>query len=745
MHNKYCIQVVFLIFIFSIGMSQTYAQKTVKENPRIGLVLSGGGARGFAHIGVLKVLEEEGIDVDIIGGTSMGSVVGGLYAMGYSVKEIEKMALTQDWNLVLNDKISRNDLSIYEKLGSEMYIFSLGLKGRKISIPPGLMYGQNVLLMLSTLSSPSFQVKDFTKLEKPFFCMATDLLSGQAIKLDTGNIALAIRASMSVPSAFAPVKWGPYYLVDGGVIDNFPAKEVKEMGADVLIGVDAQTPLYNQDEITNLVQVMSQSIFLNSEAKYRANVELIDFYIQPEIAPFTAMDFSRADSLIARGEKRARQMIPQLRIFLDSIQYEKQNVRGDQNSFPSMDVLYVDRVVFQGNKRVSDPYLLSKLKIFPGDLISMVELNDRINELYGTKLFHTVDYQLQRTNNGETKIIVTVDETSLFDLNIGAHYNDFSKTALLLNLTARNIGARNGRLSIDLILGTVPRFSGEYIVDNGFKPGYGADIIAFSQYGYRYSDGKRSVSFNNGIIETHGFGMLTYKNLIRFRLGYRIEQNTVSQKVSVYDFDNADNVSANLFADVLVDTYDRLYFPNKGMFFNGKMELGAGENTDISVDTNEEVIYDTHDFTYSSLTFQLNGIVPVFKKVAIIPSAYFYKIIGSSIPFSKEARFGGFRNSYISNYKVFPGYDFMEISGHTAFKVSAKFRAQFWEKHYVSAKGNFLSINLDFNKPIEDNILYSGWQLSYSYSSVLGPISISMAQAFPKGKLVFDLNLGFSF
>lgn len=736
---------IFIILLFC--NSGLFSQAPVSEvgNPKIGLVLSGGGARGFAHIGVIKVLEEEGIDVDLIGGTSMGAVVGGLYAMGYSINEIEEMALSQDWDAVLNDKVQRQDLGIYEKSESERHVFTLGLKGRKISIPPGLIYGQNIMLMLTNLTNPAFQVESFNELEKPFFCIVTDLLSGRDIKLDTGNLALAIRASMSVPSAFAPVKWGPYYLVDGGVINNFPAEEVKNLGADVLIGVDIQTPLYKKEEITNLVHVMSQSIFLNSEAAYWKNIDLVDFLVQPEIDPFTAMDFNSADSLIKRGEKKARAMLPQLRNFLDSIGYVPARVRGDQNSFPSMDMLYVDQVVFQGNHRVSEAYLLGKLGILPGDLISVIELDDRINELFGTKLFHTVDYQLKRTEEGETKIIVSVDEASLFDLNVGVHYNAFSKAALLLNLTARNIGAKNGRLSIDLVLSTVGRFAAEYVVDNGFKPGYGGDIVVFNQYGYRYDNGKKNISFNNTIFKTHGFGLLTYKNIIRFRLGYEIEQYTVSQKVSAYSFDNADNISIDLFADVLVDTYDRLYFPKKGLLFYGKMDLGTGETTDIDLDENENVIYDTYDFNYISLMCQMNGVVPIDKNFAIIPDVLFYKILASKIPLAKEANFGGFQKSYVLNYFVFPGYEFMELNGHTGINPRLSLRYNFWDKHYLTAKGNLLSLNLNFDKPIDENQIYSSWQLSYSYHSSLGPISLSMAQAFPKGVIVFDLNLGFKF
>jgi NTE family protein len=713
--------------------------------PKIGLVLSGGGARGFAHIGVIKVLEEEGIDVDFIGGTSMGSIVGGLYAMGYSIFEIEKMALTQDWDYVLNDRISRRELGFYEKYNQEKYVLSLALSGRKISIPPGLVYGQNVTQLLTQLTDPSFQSVDFNDLEIPFLCMATDLLSGNAVKLDTGNLAMAIRASMSVPSAFAPVKYGPYYLVDGGVIDNFPAEHVKNLGADYLIGVDIQTPLYEQSEINNLVQVLSQSIFLNSESVFNKNMELIDFLIKPEIDPFTALDFNRADSLIKRGEEKARELIPKLRMFLDSIGHQPEIVRGKTNAFPDMDVLYVHRVVYYGNKKISDKFLSRQLDIRSGDQISMTILNEKISQLYGTRLFHTVYYELEYSKSGETVIKIFVDEAAMFDVNVGAHYNDYTKAGLLLNLTSRNLGIRNGRLSIDLALGKVARFSSEYVVDNGLSPSFGANLNLFKQYGYTYDQEKKVISYDIGIARFQGFGLMTFKNFMRLKMGFELEENNVSQDVSIIDFEDLANFSGNLFADFTYDTYDRIYFPTKGLYFNGKFEWGGGESTDLEIDENGSLLYKHYDYSFYAIFAKLEGVVNISDKVSLIPSFYFRQLIGENVVFSKLSSFGGFQKTYIESYLPFPGYDFMQIEGHTAIFPSFDLRYSFWNHHYFCLKTNFLSIDLDLDKGIDKNDFYFGAVLSYSYSSPFGPISLSMAKAYPLNKYVFDLSLGFWF
>lgn len=740
----YRLKNIFIASIISLLIIPVTQAQNKQNSPKIGLVLSGGGARGFAHIGVIKVLEEAGIDVDFIGGTSMGSIVGGLYAMGYSIYEIEEIALTQDWEYILNDRVNRSDLGFYEKQSSERYVLSLALSGRKISIPPGLAYGQNVTQLLTKLTNPAFQSVDFNDLDKPFLCMATDLLSGQAIKLDTGNLALAMRASMSVPSAFAPVKYDPFYLVDGGVLNNFPANHVKNMGADYLIGVDIATPLYQKEEISNLVQILSQSIFLNGEDAYNRNLEMIDFLIKPKIEPYTAFDFDRADSLIKRGESFTRGILPQIRKFLDSIGHHPEIVRGKSNAFPDMVGVFVDHVQYNGNKKTSNKYLRRQLDINSGDFISMRELDERISLLYGTKLFHNVYYELDYSDSGETIITVYVEEASLFDINVSAHYNDYTKAGLILNLTSRNLGLPNGRLSVDLALGRVARFSSEYVVDNGLTPGFGLKLNLFNQYGYQYEGNKKILSFDMGVASSQGYGLMTFRNVMRLRLGYELQENRISQKVSLIEFDKFNNTCNNVFADFTIDTYDRANFPSKGIYLNGKIEFGGGENN-LLFDTNDEVINNAVDYTYLGVKGRLEGVVKMDQNFSLIPSFYFRKVWGENVIFTKLNSFGGFQKTYIDSYLPFPGYDFMELEGHTTIYPALKFRYNFWKNHYLIAKGNVLSINLDIDKGIDENDFYYSWLLSYSYNSPFGPITLSMAEAYPKNKLIFDISVGFWF
>jgi len=742
---------IHLLFIFLLAFlmpNMVLAQETVakKKKPRVGLVLSGGGARGFAHIGVLKVLEEEGIKIDVIGGTSMGSIVGGFYAMGYSVKEIERIAREMDWNYQLNDKINRRNLGMFEKYDNEAHIFSVAFENKKVSIPPGLVYGQNVINVLTKITDPVFQTKDFKDLNIPFFCIATDLLSGKAIVLDTGNLAVAIRASMSVPTAFVPIKYGPYYLVDGGLVNNLPSKEVRDLGADVLIGVDIQTPIYKKEEITNLVEVLSQSIFLNAEAEYNRNLDELDFLIKPDIDPYTSMSFDQVDSLIARGERKARELLPQLRAFMDSVGIVPQDVARDYNAFPDMDMLYIDDIIIKGNKKISRKFLMKNLDIYPGDQVHITALYEKINLLYGTKLFHTIYYSIQKSDEGKTVLVIEVDEASLFDINVGAHYNDYVKAGLLLNLTGRNFGVPNGRLSVDFTLGKVNRFTARYIVDNGLKLGFGGDVNFFNQYGFVYDEyGNKEISFGMTILDHQGFGLLTFKNIMSLRLGYELESNTIKQDISVLNFDKMENVSGALFMDFSIDTYDRLYLPHKGYGFYAKAMYGTGQNTDIVRDTNDQIIYPKEDFTYWSFDVYGKWVIPVLNHFVILPEVYFRKNFGNGIPMTKTAAFGGFSQSYIPSFRPFPGYDFMSLSGHTAFYPALTLRQQFWNDHFLSFKGRFLSLNLVLDQSLQENDFYYGWQFTYTYYSMLGPINFSVAEAYPIKEIVFDFSLGFWF
>ncbi|MFT5791621.1 MAG: NTE family protein, partial [Saprospiraceae bacterium] len=247
-----------LIFCTLFGFSQE--DNDVQKDVKVGLVLSGGGAKGFAHVGVLKVLEEAGVRVDYIGGTSMGAIVGSMYASGYSAKEIDSLIRTFDFDKIMQDEVPRKSKPFYEKENGEKYAITFPLKKGKITIPKAVSKGQNVLNLMTELLQHVDTITDFNKLPIPFFCIATNLETGKQEILNSGFLPKAVQASGAFPTLLEPVEIGGKLLIDGGVVNNFPIDEIIEMGADIVIGVDLRSDYDEKDELDSALKIVNQII-----------------------------------------------------------------------------------------------------------------------------------------------------------------------------------------------------------------------------------------------------------------------------------------------------------------------------------------------------------------------------------------------------------------------------------------------------------------------------------------------------
>ncbi|MDE5574506.1 MAG: patatin-like phospholipase family protein, partial [Bacteroidales bacterium] len=276
------------------------------ERPRIGLVLSGGGAKGMAHVGVIKVLEELNIPIDYIAGTSMGSIIGGLYAYGYSAHELDSILRATDWGKLLNDAPDWRDVFYMNKSN---YLLNLpwGMNEDKTGFAPmGLLKGQHVSNLFYTLTSQAYRYKRFENFNIPFFCVAADIVKGEPIYLDSGNLALSMRASMAIPSVFTPVKIDSMVLVDGGVLNNFPVDKMLEKDVDIIIGVDVGFSYAGVDNTSNFMDVLEEVVFMGAKSRVMANRERCHVFIKPNMTGLSTASFNKADSILARGEQAAR-------------------------------------------------------------------------------------------------------------------------------------------------------------------------------------------------------------------------------------------------------------------------------------------------------------------------------------------------------------------------------------------------------------------------------------------------------
>jgi len=322
------------------------AQDTIpKKRLKIGLVLSGGGAKGFAHIGVLKALEKAGIKIDYIGGTSMGAVVGGLYASGYNATQIDSIFYNTDFDELLQDYIPRSSKSFYEKRNDEMYALSLPFNKLKIGIPISLSKGMYNYNLLSKLTHKVRNIRDFNKLPIPFLCVATDIEKGEPVVLQSGYLAQAMLASSAFPSLFSPVEIDGKLLIDGGVVNNYPAEEVRKMGADIIIGVDVQDDLKDRKSLKDATRILVQITNLDMIKKMKEKIKITDIYIKPDISNYGVISFDEGQEIIKKGEEATMLQLEAINKLADPSQsytLQRFKVQEDTLRIKSIDINRLD-------------------------------------------------------------------------------------------------------------------------------------------------------------------------------------------------------------------------------------------------------------------------------------------------------------------------------------------------------------------------------------------------------------------
>ena len=286
--------VILLIFALSSSLK---AQETQEQEPKVGLVLSGGGAKGFAHIGVLKVIDSLGIRVDYVAGTSMGAIIGSLYASGYSGKQLDSIFKGVDFDNLIADNIPRSAQSTYEREISERYAVTLPFDHLKVKLPSALSRGQNTFNLLTKLMLHVSYQDDFSKLPIPFFCIATNVETGQQVVLDKGNLPQSVRASGAFPSLFQPVEIDGQLLIDGGVVNNYPINELKAKGMDIIIGVDVQDGLANRTDLSSAPQILFQINNFRTINDMKIKSKQTDIYLKPDISKFNVVSFDDGNQI----------------------------------------------------------------------------------------------------------------------------------------------------------------------------------------------------------------------------------------------------------------------------------------------------------------------------------------------------------------------------------------------------------------------------------------------------------------
>lgn len=538
-----------------------------KKRPKIGYAFGGGGAKGIAEIGVLRVLEEAGIRPDYITGTSIGSIVGGLYAIGYSVEDLEALSNEIDWDYYFNDEINRTDLPIEERLISDRYQLKLNIEDGKIKLPGGFVQGQKVGLLLSQLTLPVHGVDDFDDFDIPFRCVAADFETGDPVVLSSGSLAKAIRASMSIPSVFEPIEIDGRLLIDGGVVRNLPVQEVKEMGADIIIAIDVTSPLYKKDELSSFVTVLEQAGSYRLSESIEDAKEMADIFIHPEIDEFDALDFSNNDTLMALGEKAAREQLPEILALLNGTQKDSLDERG----VDIPESYAINDIFVKGNskesRQLSDK--ISNIQSKRGFSVKKVE--ERIKVLFGSNYIKDAYYEVIEGEEGNYELDIDANLESGKYIQISANYDSDLKAALLFNATYRSRGLRSAKLSADLKLSEHPLFLAEYIVHSNSKAALGLSFnTKLNHYPAFYydEDGNLDESFN---LNHYRLGMNLFAavyNHSKIGVGIGLERYLQRKKIFESNTEDLQLNQAILTAGFLRDNQDRVLFPSKGSYFS---------------------------------------------------------------------------------------------------------------------------------------------------------------------------------
>ena len=735
-----------LFLAFTLSVLQAGAQHPL----RVGVVFSGGGAKGVAHVGVLKVLEEAGIRIDYIGGSSMGAILGGLYSSGWSATQLDSILRANDLGMVLQDQVQRKYQPFFEKQYGEKYALSLSFRDYKIALPQAFSNGQNVFDFLSALTDQVSAITDYSQLPIPFLCIGTDVSTGEQIVMEHGCLARSIRASGSLPGVLAPVEVDGHLITDGGVVNNFPAKEVRDKGMDIIIGVTVETGLYKKDKLQSLEKIIEQVGSFQMEARSREQMQYCDLVIRPDIAGYSITSFDATDSLLLRGERAARAVWDQLVDIARRQQAAPQPPPRTKPDFHPDCPMHINAVHLERNKAITERALLKKFPVqLPGD-ISFEKFREGIAALYATDYFQYLDYHFdaQPGNIREAYIRPKLKPGYERSLRLGLHYDNVYKSSMLLNGTFRNVLFQNSVASLDCIIGDKFRYDFHYYVDRGRKPGFGfnsrlnftdlpVDLPVKIDIGGNYSI--QQLLFNLTDFTQELYINLASGNSFSTGLagGIKFFKTVTSQAVDYLTEDEyIDEKGWYGFGKVFFryDSRDRSAFARSGTWANVEALLVAPISSLKYQETTRK--------TGWNFDIRIQKIFPVSSRLTAIWSGDAGLTLGEAPP--PYRYFLGSNNlNLINNFRPFIGLPFAKATGANLVKTSLSAQYHLFKIHYLTLSGHVGWAD-DTRKPFSDGAhLYRSLGLSYGLDTPLGPVELTYGYS-NRGREIY-VNLGYWF
>lgn len=711
------------------------AHKVGGKRPKVALVLCGGGAKGAAHIGALKVLEEVGMPVDMVVGTSIGGLVGGMYAMGYNAAELDSIVAGCDWKYLLSDNTySRRDESFSGKMLDARYLLKIpfysmnpDIKDSPVSrLPAGLISGQNVLNFLNGVSLGYQERMDFSNLPVPFACVAADLSTGEQIVLDKGELPLCMRATMAIPGVFAPVEMDGKVLVDGGIINNFPVDVAKKMGADIIIGVDIKNDYPGAENLKSIPQVLAQMIALMGNETYQKNLKEVDILIKPDVSDYGTYSFNKPaiEQLVINGYVAAQEKYQELEALARRLNtldvgsrpgmvHKATDVVRDTFCFKSVEIV--------GVPKKNEHWLRRMSGLKPDILLTGKDINRGISILMGTRAFSSVTYTVMGKGTADERLVVNIVEGPTNVLALGARYDSEEAAGILVHVGVNEYGLLGSKLGFTGRLGYNPYGQLEYSYNSKDFPKieFNYKVGGMDMNIYKSTENQNNLSFlyHRGEINLSNI----YLRNFNFKLGARYEHFDFSRYLKQNTPDGyqeyvvKDSGYESYYFKGEVDTRDDSYFATEGVDFDVE---GAIWQTN----------FEKGFHSFGAVKVMLEGAVGIGKSFALLPHFYGRVIIGdcTEIPFINYVG-GSEPGRYFSQQLPFIGINYANPVENTVMIGRVDLRQRIASNHYIYGIVNYLRSAHSLDDVFSDNGEGTwGVGFKYSYNSPIGPLSFNI-------------------
>lgn len=678
----------------------------------------------------------------------MGSIIGSLYAVGYSADSIEKIARTIDWDVILSNQSSMKNIIMEEKSEYGKYDLELPWVNHWFRLSTGVLEAQELWLKFSELLFPVYNIKDFRKFHIPFKCIATDISTGEAVVLDSGEIITAVRSSMAIPSLFTAVPYNGRKLVDGGIVRNFPVRDVKEMGANIVIGSNVANGLLSSDKVTNALQVLLQVAFFREAEDTKTEVPLCDIYVPGHLEKYSMGSFSSATEIIDAGLEEGRNLYPRLKKLADSLDaiYGKQEIVKDK--LPDVHAVKISSVEVKGLSHTTADFFTHTMNILTNHVYTPKNLSVMVRKAAGTRYYNRIVYSLEPEPDSTCKIIFDVSENPLTFAKIGLHYSQFSKIAAILNLTSRDFFTPNSRSLATLNIGENFRVRAEHLqfFSRGrkfsFNLGTQFDIFNVTSY----DNLKEAGLFTQNYFKADGRWSYSTNRNLSVGVGTRFEWVKHNPSItSSVAFKGTNNFFTSYFF-VKHNSLDRPVYPKRGMKIDAEAGWVFKQHPDVLIHSNARDL-DTaiSNSPYKRVTFNLETYVPLTSRNTILVK------LQSGINFQEdknimnEFSIGGLVNTF-HNQVTFAGLREGTFYSTSLAAALIGLRYQLYNNVYIIGQANILYSNFTSKPYFFDNPDFlSGYSLTFSYNFALGPLELSLMYCDQWKTVLGYVNIGIPF